>query len=84
MMTCKRTQRRLSAFLDGEVTPEGAARIERHLAICRACADEARALTATYKFLECCPMALRPDVRATEVPSGGTLSNEVCQFGGKE
>jgi anti-sigma factor RsiW len=82
MMTCKRTYRRLSAFLDGEVTPEEAARIEQHLATCWGCGDEARALAASYQLLERCPQALRPDVRAMKVPAGGTLRHLLTRPGG--
>jgi anti-sigma factor RsiW len=64
MMTCKRIRKKLSAFLDGEVSPEEGGRIEQHLAICPACATEARALTATYQLLERCPQALLCSLRS--------------------
>jgi anti-sigma factor RsiW len=73
MMTCKRIRRNLSAFLDGEVTQDEAGRIERHLASCPGCCDEARALTITYQLLECCPRALRPGVRSIQVPAEAPL-----------
>jgi anti-sigma factor RsiW len=63
MMTCRRIRKKLSAFLDGEVSPEEAGRIEQHLAICPACGTEASALTATYELLERCPQALRTGLR---------------------
>jgi anti-sigma factor RsiW len=58
-MSCKRIQRRISAFLDAELPADEARRIEEHLARCRACAREARVLAASYQLLELCP----PDVR---------------------
>jgi anti-sigma factor RsiW len=61
MMTCKRVRKKLSAFLDGELFPEEARRIQQHLTICPACGSEARALTATYHLLEHCPQALRSE-----------------------
>jgi anti-sigma factor RsiW len=63
MVTCKRIQRKLSAFLDREVSSEEAARIEQHVAICPACRREAGALAATYQLLELCPPALRTGLR---------------------
>jgi anti-sigma factor RsiW len=73
MMTCKRIQRRLSSFLDGEVSSDDAGRIEQHLALCPACRSEARALTATYQLLELYPQALRPDVHSMKAPAGVTV-----------
>jgi anti-sigma factor RsiW len=58
MMTCKRIRKKLSAFLDGEVSSAEGSWIEQHLAICTECGSEARALTATYQLLERCPQAL--------------------------
>lgn len=60
-MTCKHARKKLSAFLDGELVPEEASRIEQHLASCPGCGSEARALTATYQLLERCPQALRAE-----------------------
>jgi anti-sigma factor RsiW len=62
MMTCKRIQRRLSAFLDRELPPAEARRIEQHLASCLACSREARTLGAAYELLALCPAALRAAV----------------------
>jgi anti-sigma factor RsiW len=61
MMTCKHARKKLSAFLDGELVPDEASRIEQHLASCPGCGSEARALTATYQLLECCPQPLRAE-----------------------
>jgi anti-sigma factor RsiW len=61
MMTCKRIRKKLSAFLDGEVSSAEASWIEQHLANCPGCGSEARALTATYQLLERCPQPLRAE-----------------------
>jgi anti-sigma factor RsiW len=61
MMTCKRIRKKLSAFLDGEVSSAEGSWIEQHLAICTECGSEARALTATYQLLERCPQPLRAE-----------------------
>jgi predicted anti-sigma-YlaC factor YlaD len=45
-MKCEQVQEQRTAWLDGELTPEAAARIETHLAECAACrqaGEEARA-----------------------------------------
>jgi anti-sigma factor RsiW len=39
-VNCKRTRKRLSAYLDGELAPGEEARVREHLASCRRCAAE--------------------------------------------
>lgn len=41
----------LSAYIDGEVTPDEAARVEQHLPTCRHCADELESLRWTVNLL---------------------------------
>src|SRR5438105_3615793 len=73
MMTCKRMQSKLSAFLDAELPLSEARRIEEHLARCPACAREAGTLATMYQMLEHCPPALRPAVHSAEEPTRATL-----------
>ena len=50
-MRCKKVRRKLSAFLDGELPQEEAARIKQHLACCSNCQREAKELFQTYQLL---------------------------------
>jgi len=43
-MTCEAVQERLSAYLDGELSPEAAGPIAEHLASCGACSAELESL----------------------------------------
>ena len=57
MLTCFRTRRRLSAYLDGALDVAAAASAERHLAECAACGREAETLQRMKALLQ---RALRP------------------------
>jgi hypothetical protein len=49
---CGRIRNELSAYLYGELAPEGTMALEQHLAGCAACRDELAALGETQKLLE--------------------------------
>lgn len=49
MVDCDTVMRQLWDYLDGELTPESATAIERHLEMCKRCAPEAE---FQRKFLE--------------------------------
>jgi anti-sigma factor RsiW len=50
-MRCRAIQRKLSAFLDGELSEKQTARITRHLSRCTACAQEAASLSSVWEAL---------------------------------
>src|SRR5262245_37069416 len=49
---CGRIRNELSAYLYGELAPEGTTALEQHLASCAACRDELAGLRETRKLLE--------------------------------
>jgi len=51
-MRCRRVQRRLSAFLDGELSEKMAAQIAEHLSGCPHCQQEAESLSSVWEQLE--------------------------------
>ena len=51
-MRCRTVQRKLSAFLDGEVPEKMTSQITEHLSGCPACREEAASLSAVWKGLE--------------------------------
>jgi len=66
----QRVEEMLSAYIDGELTPEERARVERHLAQCEACARNLRTLRQTVGLLRELPtvpvprsFVLRPAAR---------------------
>jgi anti-sigma factor RsiW len=50
-----RVERQLSAYLDGELTPDWAAEVRGHLADCAACRADLETLRATKRLLEALP-----------------------------
>ncbi len=52
-----RTQARLQAYHDGELTPLQVARVEAHLAECASCRDELAALRSLTRLLQVAPAA---------------------------
>jgi anti-sigma factor RsiW len=80
MMTCKHARKKLSAFLDGELVPDEASRIEQHLASCAGCGSEARALTATYQLLERCPQPLRAEWGAQLATTDGRQPSDAGRW----
>ena len=65
-----RLQILLSAYIDGEVTPSEAARVEEHLAGCRECVGELSSLRATSSLLRSLPELEVPRSFAlTEAPA---------------
>ncbi len=50
----------LSAYIDGEVTPDEVARVERHLPGCRRCAEELESLRWTVNLLREAPLVTVP------------------------
>jgi len=51
-MNCKRITGRLSAYLDGELSPRAAERLEAHLGACPACAAQLQGLRHLHHALE--------------------------------
>ena len=47
-MKCKKVHTRLSAFIDGELSPEDRTAVAEHLAECFSCADEKDLLSQTW------------------------------------
>ena len=50
-MKCQQVQRRLSAFLDGELSKKQASRISEHVSGCPHCQQETESMTAAWKQL---------------------------------
>ena len=50
-MRCRKVQRKLSGFLDGELSGKKAARIAEHLSHCSRCQQEAAALSSAWEQL---------------------------------
>src|SRR5262245_56552110 len=61
-MRCDQSRDLLSARLDGEVTDDEVAVLERHLASCAACADFAGQLTALDRVTRLTPAEPVPDL----------------------
>ena len=51
-MRCQKVKRKLSAFLDGELSEKKASRIAEHLSGCQHCQQEAASLSSVWKRLE--------------------------------
>ena len=51
-MRCQKVERKLSAFLDGELSEKKASRIAEHLSGCQHCQQEAASLSSAWKRLE--------------------------------
>jgi hypothetical protein len=68
-MRHEKIQGRLSAYLDGDVTPRERARLEGHLAECAACAAELQALRRTVDLLRRLPAPEPPSYFADRVLS---------------
>jgi anti-sigma factor (TIGR02949 family) len=65
-INCQDALKRLYEYLDGELSPDDALDVERHLDICAACYPEARITTELRDALHraangqpCCPDGLR-------------------------
>ncbi|MBL8747015.1 MAG: zf-HC2 domain-containing protein [Phycisphaerae bacterium] len=71
-MTCKELIEFLAEYLDGGLTPGQRAAFERHLGLCRACADYLDAYRQTIRVVRatsqitgrCAPPPLPPDLVA--------------------
>jgi len=50
-MKCEQVTSQLSAYMDGELPPQQAEEVRRHLAECPACAEEYRLLSQTWDIL---------------------------------
>jgi predicted anti-sigma-YlaC factor YlaD len=59
-MRCLDVQAELEAYLDGELGLDRSARVERHLASCRACQAELARLQAVAAALETWPLVMEP------------------------
>ena len=59
-MKCKDIQRRLSAFMDGELSDEDMTQITSHIQACPDCARVLERLTHTWEILDCLPEAELP------------------------
>ncbi len=77
-MTCKQVQRRLSAFMDGQLEATIARQVNEHLEVCPACAAELARLQKVWALLGTLPpveappfFAARVLARARERRAGG-------------
>lgn len=66
-MTHGSVRRRLSAFLDGDLAPDAAARVEHHLAECPVCRAELAALRRVVDWLHDLPAAEPPPTLAPRI-----------------
>ncbi|MCR4437628.1 MAG: zf-HC2 domain-containing protein [bacterium] len=66
-MTCKTVQRRLSAFLDGELTEELTRQVGEHVSRCTECAAELARLQKVWQLLGSLPPVQAPPFFATRV-----------------
>ncbi|MBC7185769.1 MAG: zf-HC2 domain-containing protein [Calditrichaeota bacterium] len=66
-MTCKKVQRRLSAFLDGELTEELAREVNEHVSRCAVCAGELARVQKVWQLLGSLPPVQAPPFFATRV-----------------
>ena len=51
-MTCKHTQSRLNRYLEGELSPDEARRVEYHLQECRQCANACQKMKGLHRLLD--------------------------------
>jgi anti-sigma factor RsiW len=61
-MDCKQCAEDLTAYLDGELSPNDSAQVKSHLAVCASCADEMRSFERAADFVEThrLELSLRP------------------------
>ena len=59
-MRCRKVTHQISAFLDGELTPKEAARIQKHLDACPRCRAEREALERTIHSVKELPLVPAP------------------------
>lgn len=59
-MACQDAKEMLDAWMDGELPPDRAAQLNRHLGICRACAREADVLRMLIASLDSMPTVRVP------------------------
>lgn len=57
---CRNQQERLSLYLDGQLSSEEAARLEKHLAECETCAEQLATLCRTVELLRSVPSPRMP------------------------
>jgi len=67
-MRCRTLRKRLSGFLDGELSHQQAAQIKQHLASCAACRQEAEELSQTYQLLGEWTLLSVPDISGFKKP----------------
>lgn len=68
---------RLSAYLDGELAPDDAAALERHLAACAECRDELAALREVRTLLRALPSPALP--RSFALPAAATTQPSLAR-----
>jgi len=61
-MQCSEIQENLSAYLDGELDPAGAAELESHLEGCESCRSELESLRSTVELVRSVPRVQAPPV----------------------
>jgi hypothetical protein len=66
-MKCAFVRRRLSEWIDGDLEPGLARRVEGHLSLCCDCAKRARELRAVGRLLACLPRLEAPEAVASQV-----------------
>ena len=61
MASCRAMQEKLTAWVDGELSPRWDARLRQHVAVCTACAAAAAAIRAAVAWQRrCLPEVVRP------------------------
>ena len=72
-MDCEKVQENLSAYLDGELSPQEADAVRAHLESCEDCAAEAESLRSTVRLVRSLERAQAPAVlkRRVMAAAGG-------------
>ena len=73
---CAKIDKKLSAYLDGELAPEARAAVTAHLAACAACAEELRRLSAVDAAITALPAAKPSPFFAAKVAAAARALDE--------
>src|SRR5512138_2041584 len=75
-MTCAFVRRRLSEWIDGDLEPGQARRVDEHLGECLACARRARELRAVGRLVAGLPRLEAPEAVASQVTERVEMETE--------
>ncbi|MEW6608580.1 MAG: zf-HC2 domain-containing protein [bacterium] len=79
-MRCKKVQRRLSAFLDGEIKSKGEKDIKGHLLDCPTCSKELEGLSASWDILLKLKPVEPPVYLIQKILTAATVSREYLSW----